>query len=326
LGANLAFYGGTSEEPVFDSDEEQALEIVDSYQSDLSSLLSDYLSKINKMVSEIKAEYSPKIQNAKSFWNNKLQLMIDSYYYSSELSKHLSDAERFFIDGSEELANIYNEAWSRASNSGMIEYTHSDWRGELPSFNESNTGCNPASTYVYDYASTFRKGTNLGQDKAKSRLYSLGYPEGNLDNCGYILTSRSSLTGDGKTANVYTIVYFSQSGDFKIKFKATGWNVAGITGFLYFYPKPVGELTNGNNNGFALLETCEKTEVGTFTPTDYVQASEVEDFGTGVWPQTTKSFMFNFNVPSAGDYMFEWVTKEGNKNGVMIGNYTIYYK
>ena len=201
----------------------------------------------------------------------------------------------------------------------------SDWRGELPTFNTSDKGCNPASTYVHDSdaTSTFRKGINSGSSRAKSRLYSLGYPAGDPDNCGYILITRSSSTGAGKTANVYTVVHFDQAGDCKIQFKATGWNVANIPGYLYFYEKPDQELADGNDNGFAILESCEKTELGTFTPADFVSAGDVEDKGTGKWPETVKTFTFNFTVPKAGDYMFEWVTKTGNKNGVMIGNYSI---
>ena len=201
----------------------------------------------------------------------------------------------------------------------------SDWRGELPTFTTSDKGCNPASTYVHDASSTFRKGINSSSDRAKSRLYSLGYPEGNPDNCGYILITRSSSTGAGKTANVYTIVHFDQAGECKIQFKATGWNVAGITGYLYFYEKPNQELANGDENGFAILEACEKTEVGTFTPATFINgASDVEnDKGEGLWPENVETFKFNLTVPKAGDYMLEWVTKNGNKNGVMIGNYSI---
>jgi len=201
----------------------------------------------------------------------------------------------------------------------------SDWRGELPSFSTSNKGCNPASTYVHDASSSFRKGINSSSDRAKSRLYSLDYPEGNPDNCGYVLITRSSETGAGKTANVYTIVHFDQAGDCKIQFKATGWNVAGITGYLYFYEKPNQALENGDNKGFAILEGCDKTEIGTFTPKTFIDgANDVEnDKGEGLWPENVETVKFNFTVPKAGDYVFEWVTKEGNKNGVMIGNYSI---
>ena len=199
----------------------------------------------------------------------------------------------------------------------------SDWRGELPTFDTSKKGCNPASTYVHDAASSFRKGKASGSDRAKSRLYSLNYPSGDPDNCGYILITRSSSTGAGKTANVYTIVHFDQADECKIQFKATGWEKAGITGYLYFYPKPDTPLEDGDDNGFAVLEACGKTELGTFTPSDYVTASSVEDVGTGVWPESTETFIFDLNVPAAGDYMLEWVTKEGNKSGVMIGNFSI---
>ena len=211
----------------------------------------------------------------------------------------------------------------------------SDWRGELPSFTTSNKGCNPASTYIHDAddASTFRKGINSDSNRAKSRLYSLNYPAGNPDNCGYILITRSSTASsapkDGLTSNLYTIVHFDQAGDCKIQFKVTGWSadkpgsLPNIPVYLYFYPKPVQELEDGNDKGFAVLESCDKTELGSITPKTFAWYKDVEDVGTGVWPDGVETAKFNFNVPKAGDYVFEWVTKMGNKNGVMIGNYSI---
>lgn len=202
----------------------------------------------------------------------------------------------------------------------------SDWRGELPSFTTSDKGCNPASTYVHDsYPSEFRKGKNSGSDRAKTRLYSLDYPNGDPDNCGYVIITRSSTSG--KTANVYTIVHFDKAEECTIQFKATGWtdgsSLPGITGYLYFYPKPDDDLADGDANGFTVLEACTKTELGSFTPTTFVKAADVEDIGTGKWPDEVKTYKYSFNVPEAGDYVFEWVTKDGNKKGVMIGNYSI---
>ncbi|MBO7049740.1 MAG: hypothetical protein J6W42_03895 [Bacteroidaceae bacterium] len=223
-------------------------------------------------------------------------------------------------EGEEVLLHYHFGEFSKTVSATQI---NSDWRSEAPTVLE---GYNPASTYVYDAASSFRKGSNSSSKKAKSRVHAMGasYP----DNCGYQLTTQSSSTGEGKTANVYTIVHFDKAEDCIIQFKATGWSYSsnklpGIPGYLYFYPKPDGELADGNENGFAILEACQKTEIGTFTPTTFVNKGDIEDKDTGEWPSDVETFKFNFTVPEAGDYVFEWVAKNGNKDGYLMSNYSI---
>ena len=200
----------------------------------------------------------------------------------------------------------------------------SDWRSEA---NEVLKGYNPPSTYVHDGGTTFRKGDGTSSNKGKSRVYLLNYPAGSPDNCGYQITNQSS-SNPAKTANVYSIVKIDGAGDCKIKFKATGWSynggkLPGVTGYLYFYEKPEQNLENGDDNGFAVLEGCEKTEIGSFTPATYVNKSDIEDKSSGTWPDGVETFTFDFNVPKAGNYVFEWVTKTGNKDGVFISNYSV---
>ena len=200
----------------------------------------------------------------------------------------------------------------------------SDWRSEAPTVLK---GYNPASTYVHDYSTTFRKGDNTMDHKGKSRVYAMSevYPY----NCGYKITNYSHSTGEDRTANVYTIVHFDKAEDCIIQFRATGWTYSGenlpnVTGYLYFYKKPNGDLSDGDGNGYATLEAVEnKTELGTFTPETFVKYSEIEDKDTGTWPNDVETFPFNFTVPEAGDYVFEWVTKDGNRNGVFISNFSI---
>ena len=197
---------------------------------------------------------------------------------------------------------------------------NSDWRSEVADF-DTFTGFNPGSTYVHDGGSKFQKGKNSGTSRAKSRVYALDYPAGNPDNCGYIIINRSDEAN--VTANVYTIVHFDAAEECVIKFKATGWNAKDIPVYLYFYPKPAGELADGDDKGFAVLEGCTKTELKSFVPSTKVKNSDIEDKGTGTWPEGVETVSCNFTVPAAGDYVFEWVTKTGNKNGVMIGNFSI---
>ena len=197
----------------------------------------------------------------------------------------------------------------------------SDWRSEG---NGVLTGYNPASTYAHDGNTAFLKGG--GSKKGKTRVYAINgaYP----NDCGYVITQYVL----DETGNMYSIVHFDKAEELIIQFLGTGWaysgsSVPGLPCYLYFYPAPSGTLENGNDKGFAVLEACEKTAIGSFTPKTVVKKGDIEDKDTGTWPEDVETFKFNFTVPSAGDYVFEWVTKDapkaGVKNGVMISNYTI---
>jgi len=207
------------------------------------------------------------------------------------------------------------------------EYYHSNWRSEIESFT-ANAGCTPTSTYVHDCSSSFRKGTGLVADKAKTRLYVLDYgteTEVDLDNCCFIIVSRSDKTGDGKTGNVYTIVNFDKPGNYSIQFKAAAWTTIGSANTnVYIYPKPDGTLEDGDNNGFKTLNGVEnKTLIGSPMPTTKLSSSSIEDKTTGKWPNGVETFEYMFNIPAAGEYVLEWATLNGNKDGIGIGNFII---
>lgn len=196
----------------------------------------------------------------------------------------------------------------------------SDWwsegGGELGGFN-------PASTYIHDGNSSFRKG---GGSKGKTRVYAMAgtYPY----DCGYVITQYVQ----DKTGNMYSIVHFDKAEDLIIEFLGTGWaysgtKVPGLACSLYFYPAPGGTLENGDDKGFVVLEGCTKTALGSFTPKTTVLKGDIEDKNTGTWPEEVETFKYNFTIPAAGDYVFEWVTKDAPKayvkSGVFISNYTI---
>lgn len=197
----------------------------------------------------------------------------------------------------------------------------SDWRSEG---NGVLTGYNPSSTYAHDGNTAFLKGGGSG--KAKTRVYAVDgvYPY----DCGYVITQYKV----DNTGNMYSIVHFDKAEDCIIQFLGTGWaysggNVPNLPCYLYFYPAPDGTLENGDDKGFAVLEACEKTALGSFTPKTVVKKGDIEDKDTGKWPDDVETFKFDFTVPSAGDYVFEWVTKDAPKadvkNGVFISNYSI---
>ena len=213
--------------------------------------------------------------------------------------------------------NYHFGTFSKVVSSTQIS---SDWRSEG---NGVLTGFNPASTYIHDGNSSFRKG---GGSKGKTRVYAIdgAYP----NDCGYVITQYVV----DKTGNMYSIVHFDKAEELTIEFLGTGWaysgsKAPGLPCYLYFYPAPGGTLENGDDKGFAVLEACQKTALGSFTPKTVVQKGNIEDKDTGTWPEDVETFKFNFTIPSAGDYVFEWVTKDAPKadvkSGVFISNYTI---
>jgi len=216
---------------------------------------------------------------------------------------------------------IYHYHFGEFSKTVSATQIDSDWRSEG---NGVLTGYNPASTYAHDGNTAFLKGG--GSDKAKTRVYAVDgvYPY----DCGYVITQYKV----DDTGNMYSIVHFDKAEDCIIQFLGTGWaysgsNVPNLPCYLYFYPAPGGTLENGNDKGFAVLEACEKTALGSFTPKTVVKKGDIEDKDTGKWPDDVETFKFDFTVPSAGDYVFEWVTKDAPKadvkNGVFISNYSI---
>ena len=213
--------------------------------------------------------------------------------------------------------NYHFGTFSKVVSSTQIS---SDWRSEGGG---ALGGFNPASTYIHDGNSSFRKG---GGSKGKTRVYAMAgtYPY----DCGYVITQYVL----DETGNMYSIVHFDKAEDLTIEFLGTGWaysgtKVPGLACSLYFYPSPGGTLADGNDNGFKVLEGCTKTALGTFTPKTTVLKGDIEDKDTGTWPEEVETFKYNFTIPAAGDYVFEWVTKDAPKadvkSGVFISNYTI---
>lgn len=207
-----------------------------------------------------------------------------------------------------------------------VAYYNSNWRSEQTDYNYAR-GTVPASTYIHDNSSSFRKG-NGADMSTKSRLYVLDYGtqvEVDLDNCGYYLANRS--VSEGPTGNLYTIVKFDKGGMYSIKFKATIWNSSTVPSTaLYVYSKPSGTLADGNDKGFKTLSNVEnKNLLGNFGPATQVAYNSVQNVTTGKWPEGTETFEFKFSVPSAGEYVIEWVVSSGDTAGVLLGNFFLSY-
>lgn len=211
------------------------------------------------------------------------------------------------------------------TNPQIVPYASSDWRSELQNYDEAN-GALPASIYIHDAQTEFQQGTGE-QTSAKSRLYVLDYEQGDPDNCGFYLANRTSTEGTG---NLYTVISFEQPGNFRLKFKATNWNAtawgssATCNADVYFYALPYGELSDGNDGGFELLESvANKTHLGSIKASTKVTYSSIQGKTSGKWPEGVETFEYVFNVPAQGDYVIEWVVSSGNTAGLLIGNYTV---
>ena len=213
---------------------------------------------------------------------------------------------------------------------------HSDWRNDLGANKDNVSGCVPSTTWIRDHNSgskpVFTRGNNGPVDdilvdgkQAKCCLFLLGGTEegasDNLDNCAYYICSRQKT--DNQPGHMWSIVDFTAAGDYVIKFKAVGYKSNNkAENCLKFYPKPdkdENSLTFSDFDGVA-----NKEVLGDIQP-ELVMSSADAKSGTATWPVGTETFEFEFNVPAAGKYVFEWYTIKGTTSGdgLLIGNYSI---
>lgn len=81
-----------------------------SYTTQLTSLWTKYTNSFSKITESVKNEYSPQLENKLKYWDGILTSLITNFYPTLELPDHLSEAEDFFLRGSDELTSIYNAA------------------------------------------------------------------------------------------------------------------------------------------------------------------------------------------------------------------------
>jgi len=233
-----------------------------------------------------------------------------SFKQVTHLSKvDASDAEAFGDDV------VFNYHFGKFDTNPVVkEIAKSDWKNE--DYTEalaSGQRYYPESIYVHSGQDKFTKGTG-GKSAGKCGLYLVG------DNdCQIYFSNR----GKGNTGNIYTIENLAE-GNYSISFRAILWGGSGDyprTCDLYVYAKPDGEIENGNDKGFAVLEAATKTLIGQFAPKKYATSAG--------WPDGTETFEFTFAIPANGDYVIEWVDGKNNANssgsyrGFAIGDYTI---
>lgn len=200
-----------------------------------------------------------------------------------------------------------SENWTEPS---YTEVFRTDWRSECVDYYFTNRYI-PTSVYVHSGVDSFRKG-NGESSATKCGLYCMN-GEGLYD-CGFYLSNRTN----GQTGNLYSIVTL-EAGIYSIDFRACGWASNSRKLIVKMYPKPAGELADGNDNGFVILESIEnKTVIG------QIDSWDANIAAYGDWPESSTDVHFSFTIPESGDYVVEFYTDgSSDYKGVIFSNYSI---
>ena len=192
--------------------------------------------------------------------------------------------------------------------SGIAKTT--DWKSEVTGTSRPY----PTSIYIHSGTDPFKKGDGA-DSPGKCGLYNMN-DEGMYD-CGIYLSSRKNTT----TGNLYSIETLT-AGNYSIEFRACGWGSNARRLVLMVYPAPDQELVDGNDNGFAVLESVDnKTVIGEITSWD------ANITAGGNWPAASYDLAFDFNVPDDGDYVLEFMTDgSSDYKGVFFSNYSLMSK
>ena len=182
-----------------------------------------------------------------------------------------------------------------------------DWKSQVTGDNRPY----PTSVYVHSGTDPFKKGDGANSP-GKCGLYNMN-GDGQY-NAGFYLSGRNQ----GATGNMYAVETLT-AGDYTISFRACGWASNSRQLVVKLYAKPDGELIDGNDNGFAVLEAVpDKKVIGT-------QASWSGNISAGGdWPEGYVDLSYKFTIPADGDYVFEFYT-DGSTDykGVIFSNYAI---
>ena len=211
----------------------------------------------------------------------------------------------------------------------------SDWRGHLEDFTFGGSATSrplPDNIYMHSghandefvkgegvVSKEFgdKKGTKLGLYPIKDDTMTVAGVK-IPDNCFFYVSSRNNKA----TGNLYSIEHLTP-GAYVISFKFAGRSSTDYPMQLKFYAKPDGDLENGNDKGFAVLEG-----VANKTVLEAGRKPASADMGEGgfdqAWKDGTETLSYTFKVASEGDYVFEWISTGSNSYyGFVVGNYWI---
>ena len=200
---------------------------------------------------------------------------------------------------------------------------YSNWRNDIEDKEASNARPIPKSVYLHTGTDPFQKGNGVENNNKcgfyngpKDSIYVNGtyVPDDGM----FYLSNRNS----GVSGNLYSIVNLKK-GTYSISFKLGGHSTTDIPMQLKFYAKPTGELEDGNDNGFKVLEAVtDKTILEAGKKPKVNQGGSYST--TTAWKDGIETCSYSFTVPADGDYVFEWVAEgSSNYNGYCISNYWI---
>lgn len=200
---------------------------------------------------------------------------------------------------------------------------NSDWRNDIVDKEASNKRPIPTSVYLHDGKDAFQKGqgTEVGNkcgfyNGPRDSVTVLGtkIPDDGM----FYLSNRTS----GVTGNLYSIVTLAK-GNYNISFKFGGHSTTDIAMQLKFYAKPSGELEDGNDKGFVVLEAVANKTVLEAGKKPAVNQGGSYSTDTH-WKDGIETVSYGFTVPADGDYVFEWVAEGASDYpGYCISNYWI---
>lgn len=185
-----------------------------------------------------------------------------------------------------------------------------DWKSQVTGDNRPY----PTSIYIHSGKDAFMKGDGANS-RGKCGLYNMN-GDGQY-NAGFYLSSRVS----GTTGNLYSVEHLT-AGDYTISFRACGWASGSRRLVLKLFAKPSGEILDGNDNGFAVLDAVQ----------DKVTIAEVKSWGgnisaAGDWPEGYSDLSYKFTIPADGDYVIEFMNDGSSSSddykGVIFSNYAI---
>ena len=185
-----------------------------------------------------------------------------------------------------------------------------DWKSEVTGTSRPY----PTSIYIHSGKDPFMKGDGANS-RGKCGLYNMN-GDGQY-NVGFYLSSRVS----GTTGNLYSVEHLT-AGDYTISFRACGWASGSRRLVLKLFAKPSGEIIDGDDNGFAVLDAVQ----------DKVTIAEVKSWGgnissAGDWPEGYSDLSYKFTIPAEGDYVIEFMndgsTSADDYKGVIFSNYAI---
>lgn len=157
---------------------ENAASKIHSYTTQLTSLWTKYNNSFSKITESVRNEYSPQLENKLKYWTGIFTSLITNFYPTLELPDHLSEAEEFFLKGSDELTSIYNAAMTvhniaidSKNKEENAKIKVDQYKQQITSIAQSYIAA--TSTYEEVVYSKYKPQFEVSRDSSNSKLQSL---------------------------------------------------------------------------------------------------------------------------------------------------------